>query len=146
MDQASSKSNSGDKSQKRPWSWIWMLPTSVLSGSPGSYLIVWQNLKRIGREDIAKKFVIVGGIILLTVTAVLFLLPISRPIRQWLGTGLSIIFPLWFYSNYLKEWQKQNPKVAGFSWALVGWGFLGLMLYLALVFLVAFLFPDPSGN
>lgn len=131
-----------NQSQKRPWSWIWILVVSVLCGLSGGYLIVWQNLKRIGREDVAKKFLIKGGVIVLAITAALFLLPIPQSLNRGLGNGLAIIFPIWFYQKYLNDWQKQNPKVAGFSFALIGWGLLGLILYLALVFLVALIFPQ----
>lgn len=133
-------------SQKRPWSQGWMILASVLCGFAGSYLIVWQNLKRIGREDKAKKFLIVGGIIVIAIIVALSLFPIPDSLSNGLGIGLALIFPFWFYSNYLKDWQKQNPKVAGFSWSLVGWGLLGLISYLALAYLVTFLFPTTNGS
>lgn len=127
-----------------------MVLISVLCGLPGSYLIVWQNLRRIGRKDVGKKFLIVGGIIVLVTMVVLMFLPISKSLSRGLGNGLAMIFPLWLYSNYLKQWQQQNPKGAGFSWSLMGWGLLGLILYLVLAFVISFvlalIFPDLFGS
>lgn len=146
MDSASSKLNSGDRSPKRPWSYIQILAASVLFGLPGAYLIVWQNLKRIGKEDVAKKFLIVGGIIVLLIMTILIFLPVSRTISRGLSNGLAIMFPIWLYLSYLREWQKQNPKGAGFSWSLLGWGLLGLVLYLAIAFIIGFISAWFSGE
>lgn len=137
-------SASSDQIYKSPWPWWGVIVFSVLFGFPGSFFIVWQNLKRMGKQSEASKFLLFGGIITIIITAGLFLLPF--PPTSGVGNGLAVIFPLWFHYKYFKSWQKDNPGKTKFSWSLVGWGLLGLILYLVLVFLVAAIFPGaPEG-
>ena len=112
---------------------------SVLTGLGGSYLIVWQNLKRMGKEAEATKFLLVGGLIAVGI------LIISRfvSIRTSGGFVIGILFPVWHLSKHIQKWQKENPGRAKFTWGLVGWGVLGLILTIAIIFPLALLFPQP---
>jgi len=117
---------------KLPWPYGWVITMSILFGFPASFLIVWQNLKRIGREDVAKKFFIVGGLIVLALGIITVILPV-RTGSQSGSLLLSAAFPIWFYVKYFKDWQIKNPKVAKFSWSIVGWALLGLFVFVTII-------------
>ena len=140
-------------SGKAPWPWWATLTFSF--DLVGGYIIVWQNLKRMGREDVAKKFLFVGGGIVLTILVLLVLLGYLLPESSTLSSSSSTyklvlgwLFPIWLYLTYLKKWQQENPGKAKFSWSILGWMAVGIVIEIVLIFLsfILFMFLKPTST
>lgn len=114
-------------SSKTPWDFISIVGVSLIFGNVASYLVVWENLKRIGKKDKANKYFIFFGMVLLLETLLFQYLNNLGKLNGSMVNGLGLIFPIWFYAYYFKEWQKQNPKVAKFQWSILAWGLFGLV-------------------
>lgn len=129
-------------SQKTPWP-VWAIFVFSIINIFAAYFITWQSLKRMGRDDIARKFLFVGGgiIILLFLFLIfsgdLFPLP-PPPIRDIIKTISAIAFPGWLYITYLKRWQEENPGKAKFSWSIIGWWAIGVGIEIVLGLLIGF--------
>lgn len=121
------------------WSFGWVILFSILGGMGAGYLICWQDLIRMGKQETAKKFLLWGGVTLLAIHLVLFLLS-DQLANKSLSTGLSLMFPTYLYYAHLKEWQKNNPGIAGFEKKIVLWAILGLILSLLIIFVFASFF------
>lgn len=131
-------SSNANSSTQAPWSWLSLAIVSILTGLGGGFFIVWQNLKRMGKEEEAKKFFVWGAVISVVVLALAIYLPMFP---QGLSGVISLLFPIWHYATHLKKWQQEHPKQAKFSWSLVGWGVVGLVATLVLGVVLGFLIP-----
>lgn len=131
--QASMNSNT-----KAPWSWWSVLVFSLILGFPASYFIVWNNLKRMGKAEEAKKFLMFGGIIVAVVSIGLLYISVPKYVTPNI---LALPFPIWLHTKYLNQWQKDNPGKAKFSWSLIAWGLLGLIIWTALLYLASIILP-----
>lgn len=120
--------------QSSPWSALSVFIFSILFGPGASYLITWQNLKRIGKTDVTNSFLGLGGVALLAIVIIIYILP--EGIAKVIGDISAIIFPIWLYHSYQKKYQFDNPKRAKFSWSILGWSCLGVILILAIFILV----------
>ncbi len=116
------------------WSWSTVLIFSILGGMGAGYLICWQDLIRMGKQEAAKKFLLWGGVGLLVINLVIVLLP-DELTPNSISYGLSLMFPVYLYHAYLKEWQKSNPGVAKFEKKIILWAILGLVLGLLIIFI-----------
>lgn len=121
------------------WSWGWVLLFSILGGIGAGYLLCWQDLIRMGKQEAAKKFFLWGGITLLSIQLLVTLLP-DKWTPNSISLGLSLVFPMYLYHGYLKEWQKNNPGIARFEKKIILWAVLGLVLQLLIIFIFASIF------
>lgn len=112
---------------KIPWDFMSMVGVPILFGYVASYLVVWENLRRIGKKDKANKYLIVFGVVVLL--GIIFFQYLSglKRLNGSMVNGFGLLFPIWFYAYYFKEWQKQNPGVAKFQWSVLVWGLFGLV-------------------
>ena len=118
---------------KIPWSKISMYVASLIFGIGGSFLIVWQNLKRINKPGKARKFFIWGGIVAVITTFLIIKFHIEY------GYIFGFLLVMWFDRFYLAMWMKENPNTKPrFGWAMVGWGLLGTIATVVLLVLVSF--------
>lgn len=145
----SSVNNQSNSSGKAPWPWWATFIFSAVSGLYGGYIIVWLNLKRLGKHNVAKKFLFIGGGIVILILGFLILLGQILPsitllfsARLILSLILGLLFPTWLYFAYLKKWQTENPGKAKFSWSIIGWTAIGIVIGIVseLVFLSLLLF------
>lgn len=116
--------------QIRPWNYFSVFILSSLFGPGAGYLITWQNLLRMGKAAEAKQFLLFGGAVFLLMSVGFFLLPQDG--IKLLGNVASIGFPIWLYYAYQKQWQTNNPNQAKFSWSVIGWALLGLIVLVVL--------------
>ncbi len=126
-----------------PWPIFWIYVVSVLTSYAGSYLITWQSLKRIGKDDVANRFLLIGGVITLVISYLTRFIP-SQLFPGYNGlpgvaAGLASIFPLWFQYKYFNQWQKDNPNQTKFTWSIVGWGILGIILLVIIELGISFI-------
>lgn len=117
-----------------PWPFLSVLIFSILFGPCSSYLIAWQSLRKMGKIDAAKSFLGLGGMVLLVMLVALYILP--QDIAKVIGNISAIIFPIWLYYTYQKQYQVDNPKRAKFSWSILGWSVLGIILLLVIFILL----------
>lgn len=122
-----------------PWNYFSVFIFSSLFGPGASYLISWQNLKKMSKPEEAKKFLLFGGIVFLLISIALYYLPESG--AKALGNVAAIIFPIWLYYSHQKQWQTTNPNKAKFSWSILGWSLLGVILVLVVFLLLGFILP-----
>lgn len=123
--------NSNINSKKTPWSYWTMIIGAILGGIPSGFLIVWQNLKRIGLEKEAKTWLWYGGII--------WLIFIIYDLVSGVGSlGLDIaltLLPVHFlWSKYLKNWPSNIPKPK-FSWDVFKWSLIGILVQIPITLL-----------
>jgi hypothetical protein len=125
--------------QKAPWPWFSLFVISLILGVPSAIIVVWQNLKRIGKNEVASKFLLISGglYLLLAIVTQITTLPLS--FLSNLGRFLGVIFPVWYYYSYGKSWEKEHSGQTKWSWSLLGWGILGLAIYLVLIVAIRFL-------
>lgn len=117
---------------KPPWSNTSMYIASLLFGVGGGFMIVWQGLKKIGKEDVAKKFFLWGGLATLILVFAIARLHISS------GYFVSLVYIILFERFYLMPWKKENPDIKPkFSWSIVGWGLLGMLLSVILYIIIS---------
>lgn len=125
-----------------PWNYFSVFIFSSLFGPGASYLISWRNLKKMGKPEEAKKFLLFGGIIFLLMSTALIYLPKSG--TKALGNVAAIIFPIWLYYSHQKQWQISNPNKAKFSWSILGWSLLGVLLLIIVVAALTVILPHKS--
>lgn len=131
---------------RRPWSFASMAVVSLILGIGASYLIVWQNLKRVGKNDVAKKFFWIGLAILVGMVTTLFFAADALHLSKASGNVLALGFLVWFYFKYLASWQIASKEKPGFDWVILGWGLLGLVASLVIVGLLVLIFPQSRMN
>lgn len=143
---------------KPPWSFLSMIITSLLFGPIAGLLITWQNLKRLGKRKLGKKF-LVGGCLFFFI--LLFLIPLvirtlepltlfAFPFWIFLITKyysvafivfiISFGLPIWFYFFQLKKEKQLKTK---FSWSILFWALIGLLSSFSLLILHIITTPQP---
>ena len=113
-----------------PWPILLVLTFSFLLSSGAALFLVWQSLKRIGEENVARSFLVVGGVIFL-VTQVVGVLMVSKADfggARYLAQLVGLVFPLWFWRGSYKKWQQNNSIPEKFDWSIVVWTVMGLVL------------------
>ncbi len=119
------KSDSIDYSVLNSGSWpligIWAGSSFSLIGG---FLIVWQNLKRMGKVDDAKKFILLS---FLLIPLILLLANIVRVKNMPLGLLPSLWLILKYFSKD-KNWYL-GPKPL-LRWEIIKWGLLGVLIEL----------------
>ena len=136
------KSQPANKVQNAPWPWLAIFIASVIFGMPGELMIVWQNLRRINKNTLATKFLIISWLIFI----VLWVFNVKTGIFQGVSFNILGLLPaIWYYYYYGHIWDRQHPHQAKFSWALILWGTIGLLIYLILFFF-AFIFLKSFLN
>lgn len=98
----------------------------------GGFLIVWQNLKRMGEASVAKKFILLSFLLI----PLIFLLAGVIGIKNipW-----GILPSLWLWHRYFGKDSKRlitEPKPL-FRWEIIKWGLLGVLIELPL-FIITF--------
>lgn len=132
---------SSDKiTSNKPWKFWHMSLMALLFGLGSGYLVAWQNLRRMGEEEAAKKFLLFGGVVLIVISLMIYFLPETQT-RGFYFIGL--LFPVWVYFRNQKGWEQKNPGQTAFSWSIVGWGVLGFVGIIFWYYLLFLLFP-PS--
>ncbi len=131
------------KSNVLPWGKTSLSASSFVFGLGAGFLLIWQNFKRMGREEDAKKFFWKGIGINVGVTAILVFMIIMAGEEQGrqiakASQGLGLFYPWLFGAKELKEWEQQHASKGKFSWSILGWGFLGLIFQLVLAMTVFF--------
>lgn len=115
-----------------PWNKISIIVCSLLFGVGTGYLLTWQNLKRMGRENEAQVFLIKGGLLFLgLMLLVIFFtqsLDSSESLIRGLSRGISFIFPFFFAYRHLQQWEKKHTHQTKFSFSILLWSFLGFVL------------------
>ncbi len=124
-------------SEKKPWSPQAVIGCSFLFSYGSSYLIIWQNLKRYGEIEEARRFFIKGGLVFLLLTIVNVQLLSLKPdadiglIFWWL------IFTSWYQSINKKLLKPKNMEVK-FSASIFGWSILGSLLTIVTTYIFLF--------
>ena len=146
------------KAEKLPWSFLSMAIFSTLFGSIAGFLITWQNLKRLGKKILAKKFFFIGGAIIVLIFSISIILLIrsrneeyevgidfitnifSRDpdiLAPFLGntnhhpflTLLRLVISLSFpFWFFLSQIKKEVNLKLKFSWSIIFWGLLGFFI------------------
>ena len=98
-------------------------------------LVVAVSLRRMGYQDRAKKVMFLALGLTVLEGAMLFFLPGALP-----GFAAEIAFLLFFpvlMEREFRKWQVAHPdaKPSG-GWSAIGWGLVGIVLFLAIVILV----------
>lgn len=98
------------------------------------------SLRRMGYKEKAVKVIRYTFLISIGVAIILALIP--EGIGQISGLGLEIgfyvIFPKIIYREF-EEWQATHPEIKPSSgWRAIGWGLLGIFLYLVVIMLIVF--------
>ncbi len=131
---------------KKPWSFVGIVLVSLLTSYVGSYIITWQSLRKIGQNDVANRFLLFGGIISILISFIFPFIPkgllVAHKLAPGIASAFAIIFPFWFYPRYFKQWLTDHPNQAKFSWSLIGWGVLGLIIAIAMSSLVSALYKS----
>jgi hypothetical protein len=123
--------------KKAPWPYFGLFIISLIFGMPAAILVVWQNLKRIEKHEVAKKFLLIsGGLGLLILILIAIISPSSSKVQINSAMFLSLIFPVWYLFSYGKSWEKEHPGQTKWSWTLLGWGVLGYVVSLILSFII----------
>lgn len=122
---------------------VWSFPSIMficsLSGLFGGYLIVWQTLRRMGKEKEARNFLIFGGIIALLIYLVSFwVIRTINGIGEFSSLSLGFIFPIWLYAMYYNKWEQNNFGKTGSNWSLIIWGFMGFILWMIFIRVLSF--------
>lgn len=132
-----------NSSQNTPWKFWHTILTVLFFGIGAAYLICWQNLKRMGKEQEAKHLFIFGGIAVLAISIIANLISSEQTVKL-LGNAVGLAFPTWTYYKYQKQWEVEHPNQSKFTWSLLGWGLLGTVLTIFLFFVIASLIPTPG--
>lgn len=114
---------------KPVWPWWSIFAVSFLFSSGAAYLVTWQALKRIGEKETTKKFLLIGGFILviMSVMAQLYLAKDNLRIAKYALQIVSIGFPYW-YMSYFNNWKTKTGGKTSLDWSLVLWTVAGLIL------------------
>lgn len=128
------KNESPENAQTTPWNYFAVFIMSSLFGPGAGFLVTWQNLLRMGKVEEAKKFFMLGGLVFLAICGALLF--ISSDGAKAVGNIASMAFPVWLYYTNQKQWQLNNPNKAKFSWSILGWSLLGLILAFIVVILL----------
>lgn len=119
--------------QKAPWSLASLYVVGFLFGPLAGYLVVMENLKRIGENEKAEKLKVNGAIIILLILlAAIFL---TKFIPSGVSIVVGILFPL-LYNEPFKKWQQEHPGIAKFQADILLKGLLGLILTFAVLFAI----------
>jgi hypothetical protein len=113
---------------------------AILLGPVAAGLVAYLNLKRLGAAAKAQK-VLIGALV---GSAVLIAILIKTSIPSYGGIALSIGIGGAFSAmqqQEFKTWQAANPGVDPRSaWASLGWGVLGLVIFLCMAFAIGLAF------
>jgi len=139
--------NSTLKTNKLPYGWIPMLFVAGFGGIVPIYFVIWQNFKRINKGEIAKKFLIRGGIAILLFMSTLIFLSLLFSANSTITTflkgfnpGVASVLVIWFKSAYLDLWVKENNQKLGFGWSILGWGVLGYIIMFLLGYILTVIY------
>lgn len=120
------------------WSLNSLYFTSVLFGPMASYLVVLKDIQKVGNQELAGKFKKYGLLFPVAVFIISYFLPEGT--TKYLGYAAAAVLPYWFDYAYFKSWRVANPGRVKFEASILGWGFLGLIIYLipiVIMFVVA---------
>jgi hypothetical protein len=106
-------------------------------------LVVAVNLRRMGHPDKARRTIVFTFLVAIPV-AVIFILtpdPFGKLVGLAIEIGCLLIFPPLQESDFA-DWQAAHEGVSPSNgWHAIGWGVFGLLLYLALLVVVAVILP-----
>ncbi len=111
-----------------PWP-IWLiLVVAFLSGTWSAYFLVWQNLKRMGKPELAVKFARWGvGLIFLFQVVLVAMAAMGKSAGN-VSQALLFGFPLWLEFKFFRRWREENPEnKPRFQMVTLGWGAVGLV-------------------
>ncbi len=133
--------------QKQPYSFTLVGLVGALFGNGSAYLLTFKNLQRINKPELAKKFLVIGGLVFVLITffvVLLISLKIINPSQsKYLNLALGFVFPTWFVYTQQKEafqtFNKDKSQLMSLKIDLgfIGWSFLGTVLSLVLGFLAS---------
>jgi formate-dependent nitrite reductase membrane component NrfD len=132
--------NSSEKIAPPPWSPHIPAITAFFLGIGGGLAVSYVNLRRFGKErtDTIIPLGLLGGASLV----VSLLLPQVIPsIVKYIVIALIFYF---YHKNEFEEWEKNDP--IGYPdnwWTAIGWGLLGLLIYLTIIVLFFMIFDIP---
>ncbi|MEK7497629.1 MAG: hypothetical protein AAB656_01790 [Patescibacteria group bacterium] len=108
---------------KKPYPFEALALLSFIFGVGASYVLILQNLKRMGKHDLVKKLIFPGSIILIIALVLLyFLSSLNRFVLQEFSLISLSLFYLLFWRKY------ENKKEAKFEWSAIGWALVGFTL------------------
>jgi len=119
--------------EKKVYVWpLWsMVLVSILLGMVAGYFLTWRNMIRMGlSNDKRKQFLIIGFLVVISVIFILSHIELKR--TSSISGPLSVMFPVWLYYTYQKQWEKEHPGGTKTTWGVLGWGMLGLFSFFML--------------
>lgn len=110
-----------------PWPFWTILVLAFIGGTWSAYFLIWQNLKKIEKNEAARKFAWWGvGIILMYQILLVVLAMLGNRSNNY-SQVLLIGLPIWFEFKYFKKWREEHPEIKPkFQFSALGWGGLGL--------------------
>jgi H+/Cl- antiporter ClcA len=127
-----------------PWSYWTITIVGILTGFTSTYLLTWLNYKRMNQLTPTIKKILIGGFVVSLILIVLNSLYFTLDAAA-VSVALSL-FPIYYLRPALATWDKTNPnQKARFGWSAIGWGIVGLVLYLILVVIIALLLVLTSS-
>jgi len=106
------------------------------------------NLRRMGHPQKARKILWISALAFAAISVILFFIPavLGRFAGFGVEAGACMIYPV-LQGREFAGWEAAHPGIAPSSgWWAIGWGILGLFVFLAILFPVLFalalLFPQ----
>lgn len=131
---------------KAPWRPRAAGTVAFFFGPMAGALVVAISLRRMGYRPAAKKVMLIAVALAAGEAAILFIIPeiVSRLVGFGAEIAFVLIFPA-FMEKQFNEWQATHPSVPPSSgWSAIGWGVLGIVLFLAIVFLMFITFQSMT--
>jgi hypothetical protein len=101
-------------------------------------LVVASSLRRMGRQQTAKKVILLALGATAAESVIVFFIPdaLSRLVGLGAEIAFLLIFPI-FMENEFSKWQAAHPSaVPSNGWKAIGWGLIGTLLFFVIAFFI----------